>query len=504
MASKSDSFTVPQAVRNNAKRGLELRREHGRGGLDTRQAKKEGVGSGVARARDLMGGSVSYETVKRMLAFFNRHKAFKEHHSDKTSAAYISWMIWGGDAGFAWAKRIVAQVEKVEKGSFRALALFGEDYPEPEIEDVEETEEPLGSFSALLKAAKEPKVPAKYLEGLTGEEREKRKREIQRRMKGKDRGEKYGDIPGDKDAKTKPSKYSKTDFAEKVRAEIKKTGKDEFLRAAAKVSGISRSILEQVYNRGAEAWATSGRRPGASQEAWAKARVYSFATGGKTQKTADKDLWEKHTKKSLTAIGSEGVVEATDSTFTEMIEKARGIPPNLEPIPDGEEFEYNGPVIPAETPADAIKPTEPLLTPEQIMAVANAETDEEAEAAVKKAVVEIDLNEDYVSPNRFEDSTQPAPQAPPEPEPQPELQVVVNAKDHSALKKCVKGLRGSAKIDPTAQDILKNIMKGRWSKIDMKAVARFLTEDPYSLNAKAVGGAVMMRLIRNAKVKTPV
>ena len=34
----------------------------------------------------------------------------------------------------------------------------------------------------------------------------------------------------------------------------------------------------------------------AGKEQWAMARVYSFVMGGKTQKTADKDLWEKHKK----------------------------------------------------------------------------------------------------------------------------------------------------------------------------------------------------------------
>ena len=42
----ADGFTPPQAVRNNAKRGLELRREFGRGGTEV----------GVARARDLSNG----------------------------------------------------------------------------------------------------------------------------------------------------------------------------------------------------------------------------------------------------------------------------------------------------------------------------------------------------------------------------------------------------------------------------------------------------------------
>ncbi len=61
----------------------------------------------------------------------------------------------------------------------------------------------------------------------------------------------------------------------------------------AEKSGISYSILKQVYNRGMAAWKT-GHRPGASQQQWAFARVNSFITKGKgTWGGADKDLAAK-------------------------------------------------------------------------------------------------------------------------------------------------------------------------------------------------------------------
>lgn len=111
---KSQIFDVPKGVREAAKRGLELRRKHKRGGLSTKQAKRAGVGSGVQRAVNLMNGRVSYQTIKRMRNFFSRHSAFKEHHKDKTSAAYISWLLWGGDAGERWSNKIVEQTERKE------------------------------------------------------------------------------------------------------------------------------------------------------------------------------------------------------------------------------------------------------------------------------------------------------------------------------------------------------------------------------------------------------
>ena len=33
-----------------------------------------------------------------------------------------------------------------------------------------------------------------------------------------------------------------------------------------------------------------------TKESWGHSRVYSFVVGGKTQKTTDSDLWEKHLK----------------------------------------------------------------------------------------------------------------------------------------------------------------------------------------------------------------
>jgi hypothetical protein len=67
----------------------------------------------------------------------------------------------------------------------------------------------------------------------------------------------------------------------------------------SKLTGISMSILDSVYDRGMGAYSTNrgAVRPSVkSPQQWAMARVYSFAVGGTTRRTADKDLWEKHKK----------------------------------------------------------------------------------------------------------------------------------------------------------------------------------------------------------------
>jgi len=331
IAKMSDSYVVPQAVRDAAKRGLELRRKHGRGGLDTRQARAEGVGSGVQRASNLIQGRVTLDTIKRMAAFFARHRKNKDSREDngEPGAGMIAWLLWGGDPGDRWSLRVLRQVaakkslEQVEpllNQVLSSLVLRGSNSLE-DISELVATElsnqmiygvsEALLNFimdssldqdqvsEALLekreKRENNVKVPAKYLEGLEGEARERRKREIQDRMRGDNKD--FSELPGDDKAETKPSKYSRKQIAEKIREELKgDNSKANFLRAAAKVSGVSKKILEQVYERGMAAWG-AGHRPGASQVAWAIARVYSFlSSDGKTRRTADKDLWAEHLK----------------------------------------------------------------------------------------------------------------------------------------------------------------------------------------------------------------
>ena len=147
----------------------------------------------------------------------------------------------------------------------------------------------------LLKArAKREKgaayVPRKYTSGLSAADAAKRKREIERRSR---EGGSYEQLHGDEDAKTRPSKYSRTELAKRTREELESPSTTSFIQTVAKLTGIAPRILRKVHRRGAEAWAV-GHRAGASQVAWARARVYSFATGGKTQKTADADLWREH------------------------------------------------------------------------------------------------------------------------------------------------------------------------------------------------------------------
>ena len=140
------------------------------------------------------------------------------------------------------------------------------------------------------------KHPAQYFTGLDEKTKREREAEIERRQEeGVKVPELYEDLPGDEDAETEPSKYTKTEGAQKVRDKIKGPGKEEFIRAASKVSGVAKDIIEEVYDKGLKAFATSGHRPGASATGWAVARVYAFLFDENSgARKADKHLWEKH------------------------------------------------------------------------------------------------------------------------------------------------------------------------------------------------------------------
>jgi hypothetical protein len=91
----------PASVARVARRGLEARKKYHRGGTAV----------GVARARDLSRrANVSQRTIDRMYSYFSRHRASRYENakriSDPTSAARIADDLWGGSAGFRWAKKV--------------------------------------------------------------------------------------------------------------------------------------------------------------------------------------------------------------------------------------------------------------------------------------------------------------------------------------------------------------------------------------------------------------
>lgn len=107
-------FRPPKSAREAAEKGLEWRRKHNRGGTAV----------GVARARDIKNGkSLSPSTVRRIKAYFDRHqsdkagKGWRAGEEGYPSAGKIAWYLWGADACWSWAKKIVRQMEAADNKS---------------------------------------------------------------------------------------------------------------------------------------------------------------------------------------------------------------------------------------------------------------------------------------------------------------------------------------------------------------------------------------------------
>ena len=97
-----DSYVPPADVAAAAERGLALR-------ADQPASNRGGTMVGIARARDLANRKgISLSTIKRMVSFFARHEVDKQGEGwGRDSKGYQAWLLWGGDPGRAWAKRIL-------------------------------------------------------------------------------------------------------------------------------------------------------------------------------------------------------------------------------------------------------------------------------------------------------------------------------------------------------------------------------------------------------------
>ena len=118
--------TPTDAMVEEAERGLAWRAEYGRGGTEV----------GVARARDIANRrNLSIDTVQRMASYFARHEVDKDAEGFEAgedgypSAGRIAWALWGGDAGAAFARRVMASVAAIDE---RSEAPEAEPEPEPE------------------------------------------------------------------------------------------------------------------------------------------------------------------------------------------------------------------------------------------------------------------------------------------------------------------------------------------------------------------------------------
>jgi len=114
-------FTIPKGAKEEAKRGLEWRKEYGRGGTSV----------GLNSARYILNNTKAGPEKVRHIA-----KYFPRHESDKRSEGYrpgekgypsngrIAWALWGGNAGRDWSNKLVRAMNKRDEKAQSAFELI--------------------------------------------------------------------------------------------------------------------------------------------------------------------------------------------------------------------------------------------------------------------------------------------------------------------------------------------------------------------------------------------
>ena len=107
-----DGHKPTAGMRTEAQRGLDWRKEFGRGGTEV----------GIARARDIVNNeTLSPSTIKRMHSFFARHEVdkkaegFSPGEPGYPSNGRIAWSLWGGNAGKSFADEKVKEYRAMDE-----------------------------------------------------------------------------------------------------------------------------------------------------------------------------------------------------------------------------------------------------------------------------------------------------------------------------------------------------------------------------------------------------
>jgi len=158
------------------------------------------------------------------------------------------------------------------------IRLFGYDSPRLKRDKIKIAQKIISKYS----------IPKRYLQGLNIEEKFLRQIELvsKKRQTPKQR---YQPLLSDKIAREKgiPKKGSCTKIWESKYPEIKTNVQK------SKITGIPKSILDKVENKGRGAYYTSGSRAGQTAQSWGIARVNCFILNKKSvTQGPDKHLYD--------------------------------------------------------------------------------------------------------------------------------------------------------------------------------------------------------------------
>tara|TARA_R110001592_G_scaffold70003_6_gene214638 strand:+ start:2741 stop:4372 length:1632 start_codon:yes stop_codon:yes gene_type:complete len=115
------NFTIPKGAKEEAKRGLEWRKEYGRGGTSV------GVNSARYIANNTTAGA---EKVRHIAKYFPRHEVdkraegWRQGEDGYPSNGRIAWALWGGEAGKVWSQKLVRAMNKRDEKAQSAKELI--------------------------------------------------------------------------------------------------------------------------------------------------------------------------------------------------------------------------------------------------------------------------------------------------------------------------------------------------------------------------------------------
>ena len=126
---KFESYNdYPEAVSNNAKRGIELNAKVNNGCATL---------VGKVRAQQLANGEkISVQTIKRMYSYLSRAEVY--YNPDDTEACgTISYLLWGGLAGKRWAESKLKQLNLFDMDKFRKISFdYDETITNPRVQQI--------------------------------------------------------------------------------------------------------------------------------------------------------------------------------------------------------------------------------------------------------------------------------------------------------------------------------------------------------------------------------
>jgi hypothetical protein len=149
-------FTIPKGAKEEAQRGLDWRKEFGRGGTSV----------GLNSARYILDNTTAgAEKVRHIARYFPRHEVDKTANGYKPgedgypSNGRIAWALWGGDAGRNWSQKLVRAMNKRDEEAKSISELvkrinktkdLEQEFLASEFESKETKDELWNSFNDLL------------------------------------------------------------------------------------------------------------------------------------------------------------------------------------------------------------------------------------------------------------------------------------------------------------------------------------------------------------------